>query len=110
MAVNARIEFLPTRLLFVWSQLSANLICLTARGCYAVSGPMSNVRFGSFATVLCFVYLDRFVPCVDGSELARAFFTFAALVGAAMCSAFKVRHTCLLYTSPSPRDRTRSRM
>jgi hypothetical protein len=29
-----------------------------------------------------------FVPCVDGSELARAFFTFAALVGAAMCSAF----------------------
>src|ERR1022692_2177908 len=31
----------------------------------------------------------RSVPCVDGSELARAFFTFAALVGAAMCSAFK---------------------
>jgi hypothetical protein len=26
--------------------------------------------------------------CVDGSELARTFFTFAALVGAAMCSAF----------------------
>src|ERR1700704_4181728 len=31
----------------------------------------------------------RVVPCVDGSELARAFFTFAALVGAAMCSAFR---------------------
>jgi hypothetical protein len=29
------------------------------------------------------------VPCVDGSELARAFFTCAALVGAAMCSAFE---------------------
>jgi hypothetical protein len=29
----------------------------------------------------------RKVPCVDGSELARTFFTFAALVGAAMCSA-----------------------
>src|SRR5258708_8524323 len=29
----------------------------------------------------------RKVPCVDGSELARAFFTYAALVGAAMCSA-----------------------
>jgi hypothetical protein len=28
-------------------------------------------------------------PCVDGAELARAFFTFAALVGAAMCSAFE---------------------
>jgi hypothetical protein len=27
-------------------------------------------------------------PCVDGSELARTFFTGAALVGAAMCSAF----------------------
>jgi hypothetical protein len=30
-----------------------------------------------------------YVPCVDGSELARAFFRFAALVGAAMCSAFR---------------------
>jgi hypothetical protein len=29
----------------------------------------------------------RKVPCVDGSGLARIFFTFAALVGAAMCSA-----------------------
>jgi hypothetical protein len=29
----------------------------------------------------------RYVPCVDGSELARVFFMFAALVGAAMCSA-----------------------
>jgi hypothetical protein len=26
-------------------------------------------------------------PCVDGSGLARAFFTRAAVVGAAMCSA-----------------------
>ena len=26
-------------------------------------------------------------PCVDGSELARKIFTFASLVGAAMCSA-----------------------
>jgi hypothetical protein len=33
-------------------------------------------------------YYDvRFVPCVDGSELARDIFTFAELVGAAMCSA-----------------------
>ena len=30
----------------------------------------------------------RNVPCVDGSELARTFFTYAGLVGAAMCSAF----------------------
>ena len=29
----------------------------------------------------------RLVPCVDGSWLAMAFFTCAALVGAAMCSA-----------------------
>src|SRR5208282_5098446 len=28
-------------------------------------------------------------PCVDGSELARVFFTGAGLVGAAMCSAFE---------------------
>jgi hypothetical protein len=30
-----------------------------------------------------------FGPSVDGSELARTFFTSAALVGAAMCSAFE---------------------
>jgi hypothetical protein len=30
----------------------------------------------------------RFVPCVDGSELARRIFTFAGVVGAAMCSAY----------------------
>jgi hypothetical protein len=37
---------------------------------------------------ICWIDYDvRFVPCVDGSELARAFFTFAALVGAAICSA-----------------------
>jgi hypothetical protein len=30
----------------------------------------------------------RSVPCVDGSGLARTFFTFCRLVGAAMCSAF----------------------
>ena len=28
-------------------------------------------------------------PCVDGSELARTFFTLAALVGAPVCSAFQ---------------------
>ena len=33
--------------------------------------------------------LQHNLPCVDGSELARAFFRFAALVGAAMCSAFR---------------------
>ena len=30
-----------------------------------------------------------FVLCVDGSGLARAFFTSQAWVGAAMCSAFR---------------------
>jgi hypothetical protein len=34
-------------------------------------------------------HIRRDVPCVDGSELTRSFFTFAALVGAAMCSAFR---------------------
>jgi hypothetical protein len=31
--------------------------------------------------------LAAFGPCVDGSGLARVFFTRAAVVGAAMCSA-----------------------
>jgi hypothetical protein len=35
------------------------------------------------------IFLQQYLPCVDGPELARAFFTFAVLVGAAMCSAFK---------------------
>jgi hypothetical protein len=62
----------------------------------------SDVRYGSLADMAAFsrhvgltskavieaTQTDvRFVPCVDGSELARTFFTFAALVGAAMCSA-----------------------
>ena len=34
-----------------------------------------------------FGLLQQYLPCVDGSELARVFFTYAALVGAAMCSA-----------------------
>ena len=36
--------------------------------------------------------LQHNLPCVDGSELARAFFRFAALVGAAMCSALDAVH------------------
>ncbi|MGA9201738.1 MAG: hypothetical protein WBZ67_14705, partial [Pseudolabrys sp.] len=47
------------------------------------------VRFGPKADKRWRGCIIRFVPCVDGSELARAFFTFAALVGAAMCSAFE---------------------
>jgi hypothetical protein len=29
-------------------------------------------------------FLQQYLPCVDGSELARTFFTYAALVGAAL--------------------------
>jgi hypothetical protein len=47
------------------------------------------VRTASAATFNIHRVNARFAPCVDGSELARAFFTFAALVCAAMCSAFK---------------------
>ena len=39
------------------------------------------------ATLLFNYSNGRKGPCVDGSELARTFFTSAALVGAAMCSA-----------------------
>ena len=35
------------------------------------------------------VVILKWGPCVDGSELARVFFTGAGLVGAAMCSAFE---------------------
>ena len=41
------------------------------------------------ATVGCQNLFGRKGPCVDGSGLARDFFTSAALVGAAMCSAFQ---------------------
>src|ERR1700686_3882132 len=51
----------------------------------------SEIMGSSDTTVVLWPHLwhsNVRVPCVDGSELARAFFTFAALVGAAMCSAF----------------------
>src|SRR4029077_2189332 len=38
-------------------------------------------------------------PCVDGSELARAFFTEAALVGAAMCGRLRVGKSFLHVSS-----------
>jgi hypothetical protein len=41
----------------------------------------------SSADIIGVLRYVRFVPCVDGSRLARVFFTSAALVGAAMCSA-----------------------
>jgi hypothetical protein len=53
------------------------------------------VRFGPIAQTPRSVsaHFDCFGSCVDGSGLARALFTFAALVGAAMCSAFRGYHT-----------------
>jgi hypothetical protein len=44
--------------------------------------------FHPIATAQRTQFYVGFVPCVDGSALARAFFTIAGLVGAAMCSAF----------------------
>jgi hypothetical protein len=38
----------------------------------------------------------RVVPCGDGSELARTFFTSRTLVGAAMCSACGSRRLAIL--------------
>ena len=55
--------------------------------------------------------------CLAGPALAATTGTTAGLVSAAsaraaaQCSGkFAMVNTCLLYTSPSPRDRTRSRM
>jgi hypothetical protein len=48
----------------------------------------SHVRYAPKATFGHQNAIGRDGPCVDGSELARTFFTSAALVGAAMCSAF----------------------
>ena len=50
--------------------------------CFIVKdGAGQKLTFESGGLNVCFG------PCVDGSELARTFFTNAALVGAAMCSA-----------------------
>ena len=37
---------------------------------------------------MCHVWTGSELACVDGSELARDIFTFAGLVGAAMCSTY----------------------
>ena len=55
----------------------------------AIQAKIELVRSCPIATQMVHRRERCHVPCVDGSELARAFFTFAALVGAAMCSAFK---------------------
>ena len=47
------------------------------------------------------------MPCVDGSELARAIFTFAGLVGAAMCSALS-SHPFLFDETRSTPHRTQT--
>jgi hypothetical protein len=49
----------------------------------------AHLRLGEISISSAKRLLQHNLPCVDGSELARAFFTFAALVGAAMCSAFR---------------------
>ena len=54
--------------------------------------------------------IPRFGPCVDGSELARTFFTSAVLVGAAMCSAsisavhVTAGHNALRGSGPGQKD------
>ena len=53
----------------------------------------------------------RKVPCVDGSWLARAFFTYAALVGAAMCSACRCgSHDRWPLCPPRIRSRSKTRI
>ena len=62
----------------------------------AGSGAVERPAVSAFANCGRAVALVRssFVPCVDGSELARAFFRFVALVGAAMlCSGLSARFT-----------------
>ena len=49
--------------------------------------PADHFRSTQLTDIIRPAQLVRLVPCVDGSGLARIFFTFAALVGAAMCSA-----------------------
>ena len=51
---------------------------------------MLTVRFGSKPEKLACEQIESAYPsCVDGSELARTFFTNAGLVGAPMCSAYQ---------------------
>ena len=50
------------------------------------AGRAADVRYGSKAEKLVLSICCPLYPrCVDGSELARTFFTFAALVGALVC-------------------------
>ena len=52
-----------------------------------LKGPAAMAASSLRAEVAALHQNGREGPCVDGSRLARAFFTNAALVGAAMCSA-----------------------
>src|SRR6516164_6099954 len=63
----------------------------TQRGsdCAVIAMKLPMSALGQKRTLPRLRVMSALPPCVDGSELARTFFTFAALVGAAMCSAFQ---------------------
>jgi hypothetical protein len=57
---------------------------------------LNNVRYASDSDHSRYESELTLWACVDGSELARTFFTNAALVGAAMCSACPRRDQALI--------------
>ena len=58
-------------------------------------------------TLACLKYLRTFAPLLTKSTSEKKFWRGGRVVD---CGGLENRCTCLLYTSPSPRDRTRSRM
>ena len=53
---------------------------------------------------------DLALVMADASQLKRSLYMLADFVGMQVPAILVLNMICLLYTSPSPRDRTRSRM
>src|SRR5665811_1372571 len=83
---------------------------------FSGAGQVGMKRKGFLAAfILGLVFGIALGPCTFAYMAPMLGVTFklsktAPLYGASLLLAYGVGHCCLLYTSPSPRDRTRSRM
>ena len=91
------IVILKGDLLMYWRLAMVFLLVVGLVGCQTTQGEGTKQRVGTI--------LGGVAGAVTGSQFGKGSGRVAAGAAGALLGAF-----CLLYTSPSPRDRTRSRM
>ena len=80
-------------------------LCADNVGCLEAFRPLQQIELNRFALV------QRAVTVLlDGGEMDKNIFAGGALDKTISLSPVEPLYCCLLYTSPSPRDRQKSRM